>query len=81
MESQTYEIKQIAAHLLAGMLANPHTYRAYPTENGKLSHKQQDELVTTAIALAESLVTKTEAEIEKHLKHDFLWEEHDEISA
>lgn len=82
MESQTHEIKQIAARLLAGMLANPHIDRAYPPENGKLSQKQQDELVTRAIALAESLVSKTETRIEEHLKHDFLWEErNNEISA
>lgn len=82
MKSQAYEIKQIAAQLLAGMLANPHIGRAYSTENGKLSQKQQDELVTKAIALAESLVEETETRIEEHLKHDFLWEEHNnEISA
>ncbi|MEL6581024.1 MAG: hypothetical protein AAFQ14_14855 [Cyanobacteria bacterium J06621_12] len=82
MKSQSDEVKQIAAQLLAGMLANPHTDRAYPMENGKLSKKQQDELVTTAIALAESLVEKTQTRIEEHLKHDFLWEEsNNEISA
>jgi len=82
MKSQSDEIKRIAAQLLAGILANPHTYQAYPTENGKLSQKQQAELIETAITLAESLVSKTEARIEEHLKHDFLWEENnDEISA
>ena len=82
MKSQSLEIKQIAAQLLAGMLANPHLHVAYPTENGKLSQKQQDELVIRSIALAESLISKTESRIEEHLKHDFLWEEHNnEISA
>jgi hypothetical protein len=82
MKSQTAEIKQIAAQLLAGILANPHTYQVYSTESGKLSKEQEQELIEIAIALAESLVEKTETRIEEHLKHDFLWEEHDhEISA
>jgi hypothetical protein len=82
MKSPANEIKQIAAQLLAGMLANPHTYQVYPTESGKLSKEQQTELVESAIALAESLVSKTETRIEEHLKHDFLWEEgNDELSA
>ena len=82
MKSQSDEVKQISAQLLAGMLANPHTYQIYPTESGRLNQKQQDELVTTAIALAESLVKKTQTRIEEHLKHDFLWKESsNEISA
>jgi fumarate hydratase class II len=82
MKSQANEIKQIAAQLLAGMLANPHTYQVYPTGSGKLSKEQQTELIELAIALAESLVSKTETRIEEHLKHDFLWEEgNDELSA
>lgn|GEM_PF-1171825 len=82
MKSQANEIKQIAAQLLAGMLANPHTYQVYPTESGRLNQKQQAELIETAIALAESLVSKTETRIEEHLKHDFLWEgNNDEISV
>jgi len=82
VKSQANEIKQIAAQLLAGMLANPHTYQVYPTESGRLNQKQQAELIETAIALAESLVSKTETRIEEHLKHDFLWEgNNDEISV
>ncbi|MEY2833296.1 MAG: hypothetical protein RLZZ574_2555 [Cyanobacteriota bacterium] len=82
MKSQANEIKQIAAQLLAGMLANPHTYQVYCPESGKLSKEQQTELIESAIALAESLVSKTEARIEEHLKHDFLWEgDNDELSA
>ena len=75
MKSQADEIKRIAAQLLSGMLANPHIYRAYPTESGKFTPEQRSELIETAVALAESLVEKTEARIESHLKHDFLWEE------
>lgn len=70
MKSQADEIKQIATQLLVGMLANPHTYQAYPTENGKLGSQQQDELIETAIALAESLIAKTEAHIEQHFQHN-----------
>lgn len=81
MKSQADEIKRIAAQLLSGMLANPLIHQVYPTESGKLSKKQQSELIESAIALAESLVEKTEARIEEHLKHDFLWEEHSHDSA
>ncbi len=82
MKSQTDEIKQIAAQLLGGMLANPHTYQVYSTESGKLSREQEQELIKIAISLAESLVEKTEARIKEHLKHDFLREGSDnEISA
>lgn len=82
MKSQTDEIKQVAAQLLAGMLANPHTYQVYLTESGKLSRQQEQELIETTISLAESLIEKTETRIEEHLKHDFLWEGQDrEISA
>ena len=82
MESQAHEIKQIVAQLLAGMLANPHTYKIYPTESGRLSQEQQTRLIENAVCLAESLVERTERRIEEHLKHDFLWEESsDEISA
>lgn len=82
MKSQSDEIKQIAAQLLAGMLANPHTDLVYPTENGKLNQEQQNSLIETAVCLAESLVERTETRIKEHLKHDFLWEERkDEIST
>ena len=74
MKSQSDEIKHIAAQLLTGMLANPHTYQIYPTQNGRLNQKQQAELIETAVSLAEALIKKTETRIEEHLKHDFLWE-------
>ena len=74
-------MKQIAAQLLAGMLANPHTYQVYPPESGSLTQEQQTRLIETAVSLAESLVEKTEARIEEHLKEDFLWREcSDEVS-
>ncbi|MEM7761502.1 MAG: hypothetical protein AAF298_25740 [Cyanobacteria bacterium P01_A01_bin.40] len=82
MKSQANEIKQIAAQLLAGMLANSHTYQVYFSKNGKLEKKQQDELAETAISLAELLVSKAETRMEENLKHDFLWQEqNNEISA
>ena len=48
MKSQADEVKHIAAQLLAGMLANPHTYQVYSTESGKLSKEQQTELIEKA---------------------------------
>ena len=82
MESQAHEIKQIAAQLLAGMLANPHTCRIYPAESRKLNQEQQTKLIETAVCMAESLVKRAETRIEEHLKHDFLWEgRKDEIST
>ena len=63
MHSQTEEIKQIAAQLLAGMLANPHIYL---TESGQLSTEQQEELIEKAIAMAETLIARAETQIESH---------------
>ncbi|MEM7761454.1 MAG: hypothetical protein AAF298_25500 [Cyanobacteria bacterium P01_A01_bin.40] len=40
MHSQVEEVKQIAAQLLAGMLANPCLNHAFPTESGKLDSDQ-----------------------------------------
>jgi hypothetical protein len=58
MESQAGEVKQIAAQLLAGMLANPHIYPAISDEGGK--GQQEQELIVIAIEMAESLITKAE---------------------
>ncbi|MDJ0570692.1 MAG: hypothetical protein QNJ53_16830 [Pleurocapsa sp. MO_192.B19] len=69
MKSQAEEVKQIAAQLLSGMLANPHLYQVYQTESGKLSREQQQELIETAIAMAEALITKAETQIERHFQH------------
>ena len=66
MKSQTSEVKQIAAQLLSGMLANPHIYQVYQTESGKLNQTQQQELINIAISMAESLITKSESHIKDH---------------
>ncbi len=58
MKSQVGEVKQIAAQLLSGMLANPHLYEVYRAESGKLSREQQQELIDTAIAMAEDLISQ-----------------------
>ncbi len=69
MKSQADEVKQIAAQLLAGMLANPHIEQVYPTESGKLSREQQQELIKMAIAMAEALISQVETQIESHFQH------------
>lgn len=56
--SSSHEVKQVAAQLLAGMLANPHIY-ASVSDEGALG-RQEQELVTIALDLAESLLTKAE---------------------
>ncbi len=63
MHSQTEEIKQIAAQLLAGMLANPNIHL---TESGQLSKEQEEELIEKAIAMAETLIARAETQIESH---------------
>lgn len=66
MKLQADKVEQIAAQLLAGMLANPHIYHVHPTISEKLNRGQQEEeLVIAAIAMAEALVTKVETRIEK----------------
>ncbi|MGF1589496.1 MAG: hypothetical protein ACFCU7_09655 [Pleurocapsa sp.] len=70
MKSQADEIKQIATQLLAGMLANPSLERVYPTASGKLSPGQQQELIETAIAMAETLISQVETHIESHFQHN-----------
>lgn len=69
MHSKADEIKQIAAQLLAGMLANPHIYQVYPTESGQLSQGQQDEFIEKAIAMAEALIARAETKIESQFQH------------
>ena len=75
MELHTAKIEQIAAQLLAGMLANPEIYRLYPRVNKMYrlhptldkecgSGQQEEELIMRAIAMAETLVTKVEAQVE-----------------
>lgn len=69
MKSQADEVKQIAAQLLSGMLANPHLYEVYRAESGKLNREQQQELIETAIAMAGDLITQAETQIEKQFQH------------
>ncbi|WP_072013886.1 hypothetical protein [Myxosarcina sp. GI1] len=77
MELHTAKIEQIAAQLLAGMLANPEIYSLYPRVNKihcldpaakkEVSKGQQEEeLILKAIAMAETLVTKVETQIKHH---------------
>jgi hypothetical protein len=58
MGAQNSEIKQIAAQLLAGMLANPHIYASVSDEGGY--GQQEQVLIVTAIEMAESLIQKVE---------------------
>ena len=69
MKSQADEIKQIAARLLAGMLANPHLYQVYLSESGKLNRQQQQELIEAAIAMAEELKERVETHVEIRFQH------------
>ncbi|ARV59538.1 hypothetical protein BZZ01_13670 [Nostocales cyanobacterium HT-58-2] len=63
MESQPGELKQIAAQVLAGMLANPHIYPTISDEGAR--GQQEQELIVIAIEMAESLITKVEERAEK----------------
>jgi hypothetical protein len=54
------EIKQIAAQLLAGMLANPHIYANVSDEGS--NGQQEQVLITIAIDMALSLIEKIESE-------------------
>lgn len=56
MESKAHDIQQIAAQLLAGMLANPHIYATVSDEGAK--GQQEQELIAIAIEMAENLVAK-----------------------
>ncbi|MEM8676675.1 MAG: hypothetical protein AAGF83_22900 [Cyanobacteria bacterium P01_G01_bin.67] len=71
MHSQVEEVKQIAAQLLAGMLANPYLNHAFPTESGKLDGDQQSELIEAAITMSEELIARSEARIESYFQHNF----------
>jgi hypothetical protein len=58
MNEQQTELKKIATQLLAAMLSNPHTYAKISDEEG---HGQQERiLITTAIEMAEQLVSEIE---------------------
>jgi hypothetical protein len=53
------QVKQIAAQLLAGMLANPHIYATISDEGSK--GQQEQELTLVAIEMAESLIQKVDS--------------------
>jgi anthranilate phosphoribosyltransferase len=57
----TREIKQIAAQLLSGLLANPHVYASISDEGVK--GQQEQELMIMAIAMAESLIVKIDEKL------------------
>jgi hypothetical protein len=59
--SKVSELKQIAAQLLSGMLANPHIYANPSDEGGK--GQQEQNLTTMAIEMAEKLIEKVEATV------------------
>jgi hypothetical protein len=59
MSPQGTELKEIAAQLLAGMLANPHLYTMISDEEGK--GQQEQILVSNAISIAKELLQKLEA--------------------
>ena len=72
MKSQADEVKQISTQLLSGMLANPHLYQMYLAESGKLNRQQQQELIETAIAMAEELIKRAETHAQKRFQHHLL---------
>jgi len=62
MNTKTSELKQVATHLLSGMLANPHIYSVVSDELGR--GQQEQDLIIAAISMAESLLSKVENKIE-----------------
>ncbi|MGK7918028.1 MAG: hypothetical protein AB4038_21245 [Prochloraceae cyanobacterium] len=58
MSTKVNEVKQIAAQLLAGMLANPHIYASISDEMSK--GRQEQELMEMAIQMAKILIAKVE---------------------
>jgi hypothetical protein len=59
MANQVNETKQIAAQLLAGMLANPHIYASLSDEGSQ--GQQEQTLILVAIEMAEKLIEKIES--------------------
>jgi hypothetical protein len=58
MDSTQSELQQLAAQLLAGLLANPHVYPNISDE--RATGQQEQELISMAIELAEQLIQKVE---------------------
>lgn len=61
MESKVAELKQVAAQLLSGMLANPHIYANMSDEGA--AGQQEQKLMLIAIEMAENLIAKAEERI------------------
>ena len=68
MKTKTSEIKQVATHLLSGMLANPHIYSIVSDELGR--GQQEKDLIVAAIEMAENLIAKVENKIEGEIRHN-----------
>ena len=66
--TKTSELKQVATHLLSGMLANPHIYSMLSDELGQ--GQQEKDLIVAAISMAESLITKVESQIESEIRQN-----------
>lgn len=58
MTTQETELKTIASHLLAGMLANPHIYTMVSEEEAR--GQQEQILLSNAIMMAEKLISRVE---------------------
>ncbi len=58
MDSNQSELRQLAAQLLAGLLANPHVYPSVSDERS--TGQQEQELLLMAIEMAEQLMQKVE---------------------
>ena len=63
MDDKVSEIKQIAAHLLAGMLANPHIYPTISDEGA--SGSQEQELRLVAMEMAIKLIADVEHKVQQ----------------
>lgn len=60
MNANPTDVKHIAAQLLSGLLANPHIYASISDEKGR--GQQEQNLVTMAIEMAESLIEKADGQ-------------------
>ncbi len=63
MDDKVSEIKQIAAHILAGMLANPHIYPTISDEGA--SGRQEQKLRLVAMEMAIKLIAEVENKVKQ----------------
>jgi hypothetical protein len=63
MDDKVSEIKQIAAHLLAGMLANPHIYPTLSDEGA--SGRSEQELRLVAMEMTMKLIAEVEQKVKQ----------------